>query len=87
MQHTEEVSTSTETTRTTSVQETTTTVMSGDSVENSIVTTTVTESSQQVTSSGDAPSTGKLSDSCMPIVITLYTYISKKRLLQKLDND
>lgn len=68
---------STETTRITSVQETTTTVISGD-VENSTVTTTATESSQQVTSSGDAPSTGKLSGSCMPIVISVYLYIKEK---------
>lgn len=78
MQHTEEVSMSTETTRITSVQETTTTVISGDNVENSTVTTTATESSQQVTSSGDAPSTGKLSGSCMPIVISVYLYIKEK---------
>lgn len=69
---------STETTRITSVQETTTTVISGDNVENSTVTTTATESSQQVTSSGDAPSTGKLSGSCMPIVISVYLYIKEK---------
>lgn len=78
MQHTEEVSTSTETTRTASVQETTTTVISGDNLENSTVTTTVTESSQQVTSSGDAPITGKLSGSCMLIVISVYLYIKEK---------
>lgn len=78
MQHTEEVSTSTETTRTASVQETTTTVISGDNLENSTVTTTVTESSQQVTSSGDAPITGKFSGSCMLIVISVYLYIKEK---------
>lgn len=66
MQHTEEVSTSTETTRTASVQETTTTVISGDNLENSTVTTTVTESSQQVTSSGDAPITGNNEENKVP---------------------
>lgn len=53
-------------------------MISGDNVENSTVTTTVTESSQQVTSSGDAPITGKLSGSCMLIVISVYLYIKEK---------
>ena len=54
MQVTEEVSSSQETSRTTTVQETTT-AMSGDHTETFTVTSTVTE----VTSSGDAPNTGK----------------------------
>lgn len=56
MQVTEEISSSTETSRTTTVQETRTIISSEG--ENSTVTSHVTESTQLVTSSGDAPATG-----------------------------
>lgn len=58
MQVTEEVSSSMEVTRTTTVQETRT-IVEGDGTETTTVTSHVTESSQQVNSSGDAPATGE----------------------------
>jgi len=75
MQVTEEVSSSQETSRTTTVQETTT-AMSGDHTETSTVTSTVTE----VTSSGDAPNTGDNEENKVPPPVIQITEKTEEEL-------